>query len=70
MPVLTERQRAALQRRLARAICWEEATSYQRQEANRIAKCVLDEMNEAGIDGPSVRRAVVAIAERAEGRAS
>lgn len=66
MSRLTPRQQDVLQRRLERAICWNNVPSMYRDEARRNAIAVVKEINEMGSDGKTAERAVTAIADRLE----
>lgn len=56
--MLTPKQRDVLHRRLARELCWHEATAYMRDTAKRTATVVIDELEHAGFTAGTQRRAV------------
>ena len=66
MTTLTTRQREVLQHRIARQICWTQVPVSYRDEANRLARAVVIEIDAAGSDGKAAERAVTAIVTRLE----
>lgn len=66
MTTLTQRQKEVLQHRIARAICWTQVPVTYRDEANRLARAIVSEIDAAGSDGKAAERAVTAIASRLE----
>lgn len=66
MKAFTERQRQILKHRLARAIAWDKLATYERDNANRTAECVLDELEQSFLGAAAQRRGVLAIVERLE----
>lgn len=66
MATLTPRQQEVLRHRIARAICWNQVPSSYRDEANRLARFIVAEIDLAGSDGKAAERSVTAIAARLE----
>lgn len=66
MSVFTAKQRAALHIRISRAICWKNAPSTYRDDANRIATAVLDEIEGSQFSAMALRRGTVAIIKSLE----
>lgn len=64
--VLTARQREVLEARLARAIVWQRATAFERDTAKTLARHLVAEMDGAAVSAPTIRRAVLRVAEHAE----
>lgn len=66
MSMFTPKQRAVLQRRLELGIAWQTTDQYKRDDARRIAKGLVDELDEAGFSAGTARRAIENIVARLE----
>lgn len=58
MSIFTPHQRDILIRRISRALLWHNTTQYQRDEANRTARAVVEELEVSGFSAAAQRRAV------------
>jgi hypothetical protein len=63
---MTQRERDILHRRISRALCWSQVPEPYRNEANRLATVVLDEMDKSATSAATQRRAVQNIVTRLE----
>lgn len=61
MSKLTPRQRAALHKRIALALCWHDVPSGYRDEANRSATHVIDAIEDAQFSSMALRRATESV---------
>jgi hypothetical protein len=64
--VFTDRQKEALTARIAHAIIWANAQSYQRDDANRQARAIVRELDGSQSADMAVRRSLVKIVEKVE----
>lgn len=68
MSAITSHQRELLERRISRAICWAQTETYRRDDAARLARAVVEELEVSGFSASAQRRAIDNLVVRLEER--
>lgn len=62
----TQRQRAVLKNRLAKAIRWHHSQTFEKENAERLAETLIVDMESSYLDSAAQRRAIVNLSEKLE----